>query len=189
MLLCATGVSEYKLGIWECSGTAGLVFHGIGPVSFLDLLDRGQDHRSGLARSDDHQGPNLLLGSPMVEEAECGDAPNLLSTPHRDYERWVREQRTQMFAASGFDAKAGHCGHRAQSLETCLLQPAAGVSLPRGWTTANNCDILRRAPLACIALADTDLSGDPGHTTAIEEGTARGRSATTSKIPLKSSTA
>ena len=107
-------------------------------------------------------------GLSMVEQQNAGRA-ELLSTSYRDYERRVREQLTEMFAASGFDAKRDIAGIVLNRWGHAYCSPQPGFFFGQDGQPANR-DILRRAPFGRIAFANTDLSGDPGHTTAIEEG-------------------
>jgi spermidine dehydrogenase len=107
-------------------------------------------------------------GLTMVEQQDAGRA-ELLSTSYRDYERRVREQLTEMFAASGFDAKRDIAGIVLNRWGHAYCSPQPGFFFGQNGQLANR-DILRRAPFGRIAFANTDLSGDPGHTTAIEEG-------------------
>ncbi len=107
-------------------------------------------------------------GLPLVEQQTAGRA-ELLSTSFRDYERRVREQLTEMFAASGFDAKRDVAGIVLNRWGHAYCSPQPGFFFGKDGQPAPR-EILRRAPFGRIAFANTDLSGDPGHTTAIAEG-------------------
>ncbi len=107
-------------------------------------------------------------GLPLVEQQQAGRA-ELLSTSFRDYERRVREQLTEMFAASGFDAKRDVAGIVLNRWGHAYCSPQPGFFFGKDGQQAPR-EILRRAPFGRIAFANTDLSGDPGHTTAIAEG-------------------
>ena len=107
-------------------------------------------------------------GLPLVEQQTAGRA-ELLSTSFRDYERRVREQLTEMFAASGFDAKRDVAGIVLNRWGHAYCSPQPGFFFGKDGKPAPR-EILRRAPFGRIAFANTDLSGDPGHVTAIAEG-------------------
>jgi spermidine dehydrogenase len=107
-------------------------------------------------------------GLPLVEQQQAGRA-ELLSTSFRDYERRVREQLTEMFAASGFDVKRDVAGIVLNRWGHAYCSPQPGFFFGKDGQPAPR-EILRRAPFGRIAFANTDLSGDPGHHTAIAEG-------------------
>jgi spermidine dehydrogenase len=104
-----------------------------------------------------------------LEEQQNAGRAELLSTSYRDYERRVREQLTEMFAASGFDAKRDIAGIVLNRWGHAYCSPQPGFFFGQDGQPAKR-EILRRAPFGRIAFANTDLSGDPGHATAIEEG-------------------
>jgi spermidine dehydrogenase len=107
-------------------------------------------------------------GLPLVDQQTAGRA-ELLSTSFRDYERRVREQLAGMFAASGFDPKRDVAGLVLNRWGHAYCSPQPGFFFGKDGQPAPR-EILRRAPFGRIAFANTDLSGDPGHTTAIAEG-------------------
>lgn len=107
-------------------------------------------------------------GQSMVEQQNAGRA-ELLSNSFRDYERRVREQLTEMFASTGFDAKRDIAGIVLNRWGHAYCSPQPGFFFGKDGQPAPR-EILRRAPFGRIAFANTDLSGDPGHATAIEEG-------------------
>jgi spermidine dehydrogenase len=107
-------------------------------------------------------------GLPMQEQQKAGRA-ELLSTSFRDYERRVREQLTEMFASSGFDARRDIAGIVLNRWGHAYCSPQPGFFFGKDGQAAPR-EILRRAPFGRIAFANTDLSGDPGHHTAVAEG-------------------
>ncbi len=107
-------------------------------------------------------------GLSMVEQQNAGRA-ELLSTSFREYERRVREQLTEMFAASGFDARRDIAGVVLNRWGHAYCSPQPGFFFGKDGQVAPR-EILRRAPFGRIAFANTDLSGDPGHATAVLEG-------------------
>ena len=96
-------------------------------------------------------------------------ATGLLSLDPTEDPRRVREQLTEMFAATGFDAKRDIAGIVLNRWGHAYCSPQPGFFFGLDGKPAPR-DILRRAPFGRIAFANTDLSGDPGHQTAIAEG-------------------
>jgi spermidine dehydrogenase len=107
-------------------------------------------------------------GLPMVEQQSAGRA-ELISTPFSGYERRVREQLSEMFSGTGFDAKRDIAGIVLNRWGHAYCSPQPGFFFGKDGQPAAR-EILRRAPFGRIAFANTDLSGDPGYTTAIFEG-------------------
>jgi spermidine dehydrogenase len=110
----------------------------------------------------------LKPGLPMAEQQNAGRA-ELISTSFREYERRVREQLTEMFASTGFDAKRDVAGIVLNRWGHAYCSPQPGFFFGKDGQPAPR-EILRRAPFGRIAFANTDLSGDPGHHTAVFEG-------------------
>jgi len=107
-------------------------------------------------------------GLPMEEQQTRGRA-ELLSTPFREYERKIRDQLTDMFAASGFDARRDIAGIILNRWGHAYASPQPGFFFGKDGKPPFR-DILRNSSFGRIAFANTDLSGDPSHVTAIEEG-------------------
>ena len=107
-------------------------------------------------------------GLPLTDQQSAGRA-ELLSNSFVDYERKTREQLTQMFAGSGFNPKRDVAGIVLNRWGHAYCSPQPGFFFGKDGQPAPR-EILRRAPFGRIAFANTDLSGDPGHTTAIAEG-------------------
>jgi spermidine dehydrogenase len=112
--------------------------------------------------------PFYYPGLPVSEQCSKGRA-ELLSTPFRDFERKVREQFTEMFSMSGFDARpdiAGiilnRWGHHFIVAQPGFIYGKDGKPSPP--------EVLRKAPFGRIAFANTDLTADSGHQLAIQEG-------------------
>jgi spermidine dehydrogenase len=115
----------YKLGI-----SGGQWFEGFGSFTEVRKMARfGVD--------DPYAGPEFPTvltffvdfakpGLPALEQGHQGRA-ELLSTSYRDYERVIREQMTEMFSASGFDARRDIARNCAESLGTRLYQSPAGL--------------------------------------------------------------
>jgi spermidine dehydrogenase len=112
--------------------------------------------------------PYYYPGLPVAEQCSKGRA-ELLSTPFRDYERKVREQFTEMFAASGFDAKRDIAGIILNRWGHHFVVPQPGITYGRDGKPAPG-DVLRKAPFGRIAFANTDVTADSGHDKAMMEG-------------------
>jgi spermidine dehydrogenase len=106
-------------------------------------------------------------GKPLQEQGNLGRA-QLLSTSFRDYERQIRAQLTEMFAASGFDATRDIAGIVLNRWGHAYGSPQPGFFFGKDGNPAPR-DILRASPFGRIAFANTDLSGTPDHRTAIGE--------------------
>jgi spermidine dehydrogenase len=110
----------------------------------------------------------LRPGLPMAEQQNAGRA-ELLATSFAQYERRVREQLSEMFSSTGFDARRDIAGIVLNRWGHAYCSPQPGFFFGKDGKPAPR-EILRRAPFGRIAFANTDLSGDPGHHTAIFEG-------------------
>lgn len=156
----------YKLGI-----SGGYWFEGLGcfaairkqPTFSTPVKTIGPDSPVALTLK-------VLFCRPGLSIQEQGDRgrAEILNTSFRQYEIQIREQLTEMFGASGFAARrdiAGiilnRWGHAYGSPQPGFFFGKNGQSAPR--------DILRQSSFGRIAFANTDLSGDPNHQTAITE--------------------
>lgn len=92
----------------------------------------------------------------------------LLGTPFRDYERRIREQFTEMFAVSGFDAQRDIAGIVLNRWGHAYLSPQPGFFFGRDGRPASR-EVLRHAPFGRIAFANTDLAGAMDHRFSILE--------------------
>ena len=92
----------------------------------------------------------------------------MLSTSFREYERKIREQLTEMFSRSGFDASRDIAGIILNRWGHAYLSPQPGFFFGKAGKPAPR-DVLRNAPCGRIAFANTDLSGAMDHKTAITE--------------------
>jgi len=107
------------------------------------------------------------LGLPIQEQGNRGRA-ELLSTPFRQYELKLREQLTDMFGGSGFDARRDIAGIILNRWGHAYCSPQPGFFFGKDGRPAPR-DVLRNASFGRIAFANTDLSGDPSHETSINE--------------------
>ncbi len=106
-------------------------------------------------------------GYSTEEQGNLGRA-ELLGTSFRDYERRIREQFTEMFAAYGFDAKRDIAGIILNRWGHAYLSPQPGFFFGREGRPAPR-EILRNAPFGRIAFANTDLAGAMDHRYSILE--------------------
>jgi spermidine dehydrogenase len=157
----------YKLGI-----SGGFWFEGLGvyagvrtvPTFSTEVKTIGPDSPVVLTLKVLFCRPGLSM-----EEQQNRGRAEILSTSFRDYERKIRDQMTDMFSGSGFDAKRDIAGIILNRWGHAYASPQPGFFFGKDGKPAFR-DILRRAAFGRIAFANTDLSGDPSYATAIEEG-------------------
>ncbi len=157
----------YKLGI-----SGGFWFEGLGvfagvravPTFSTELKTIGPDSPVVLTQKVLFCRPGLTM-----EEQQNRGRTEILATSFREYERKLRDQMTEMFSGSGFDAKRDIAGIILNRWGHAYASPQPGFFFGKDGKPAFR-DILRNAPFGRIAFANTDLSGDPSHVTAIEEG-------------------
>jgi spermidine dehydrogenase len=104
-----------------------------------------------------------------MEEQQSRGRNELLATSYKDYERKIREQMTQMFSGTGFDAKRDIAGIVLNRWGHAYASPQPGFFFGKDGKPSPR-DILRNAPFGRISFANTDLAGSAGHTIAIAEG-------------------
>jgi spermidine dehydrogenase len=92
----------------------------------------------------------------------------MLSTSFKEYERQIREQFTEMFGPSGFDARRDIAGIILNRWGHAYLSPQPGFFFGRNGQPAPR-EVLRRAPFGRIAFANTDLTGCMDHRYSILE--------------------
>src|ERR1700733_14482549 len=107
-------------------------------------------------------------GHTAEEQGHMGRA-EMISTPFREYERQIRQQFTDMFAHSGFDASRDIAGIILNRWGHAYASPPPGFYLGKDGNPAPG-DVLRAAPFGRIAFANVDLSGMPDHKSSIIEG-------------------
>lgn len=156
----------YKLGISACQW-----FEGLGNYV--------QVHKLALCGAESPTiGPDspivltvkVLFSSPGHSTADQGHLgrAQLISTPFREYERQIRQQFTDMFAHTGFDASRDIAGIILNRWGHAYLSPAPGFFFGKDGDPAPS-DVLRAAPFGRIAFANTDLSGVADHRSSITE--------------------
>jgi spermidine dehydrogenase len=156
----------YRMGISGCQW-----FEGLGNYT--------QVHKLAQCGSDE---PTIGPDSPVVltvkvlfshpgrtteEQGHMGRA-ELISTPFREYERQIRQQFSEMFGHSGFDASRDIAGIILNRWGHAYLSPAPGFFFGNGSQPAPS-DVLRAGPFGRIAFANTDLSGVADHRSSIIE--------------------
>jgi len=106
-------------------------------------------------------------GKPAEQQGHMGRG-EMIATPFREYERQIRQQFTDMFARSGFDASRDIAGIILNRWGHAYASPAPGFYFGKDGKPAPG-DVLRAAPFGRIAFANTDLSGMPDHKSSIIE--------------------
>src|SRR5580658_1665163 len=92
----------------------------------------------------------------------------MLTTSFREYERRIRQQFTEMFARTGFDAKRDIAGIILNRWGHAYLNPQPGFFFGKDGKPAPS-DVLRATPFGRLAFANTDLAGIMDHRSSILE--------------------
>lgn len=156
----------YKLGISGCQWFEGLgSFTAVRKVPLFSTESKtiGPDSPVVLTLKVLFTHPGL----PLKDQGNLGRA-ELLSTSFREYERKIREQLTEMFSQSGFEAQRDIAGIVLNRWGHAYVSPQPGFFFGKDGNPAPR-QILRAAPFGRIAFANTELSGAPDHRTAITE--------------------
>ncbi len=106
-------------------------------------------------------------GLPAAQQAHLGRA-ELISTPYAVYEQKVREQMTELFGASGFDAKRDIAGVILNRFGHAFIIPQPGFFFGADGKPAAR-DALRDGPFGRIAFSHSDLAGAMDHRNAFME--------------------
>ncbi len=106
-------------------------------------------------------------GLPTADQGHRGRG-EMLATSFRDYERQIREQFTEMFGRSGFDAGRDIKGIILNRWGHAYLNPQPGFFFGKDGKPAPS-EVLRAAPFGRIACANTDLAGIMDHRCSILE--------------------
>jgi len=106
-------------------------------------------------------------GEPTEEQGNKGRR-EMMSTSFKDYETRIREQFTEMFAGTGFDAQRDIAGIILNRWGHAYLSPQPGFFFGREGKPAAR-EILRNAPFGRTAFANTDLAGAMDHRFSILE--------------------
>ena len=106
-------------------------------------------------------------GHTTEDQGHMGRA-EMIATPFREYERQIRQQFTDMFVRTGFDASRDIAGIILNRWGHAYASPAPGFYFGKDGRPAPG-DVLRGAPFGRIAFANVDLSGMPDHKSSIIE--------------------
>lgn len=106
-------------------------------------------------------------GLPARKQGQLGRA-ELLGTSFADYERQIREQMTEMFGPSGFDAKRDIAGIVLNRFGHAFINPQPGFFFGLNGKPAFR-DALRNGPFGRIAFSHCDLAGAMDHRNAFLE--------------------
>jgi spermidine dehydrogenase len=112
----------------------------------------------------------VLYSYPGYSAEEQGNRGRgeMLGTSFRDYERQIRDQFTEMFAGSGFDAQRDIAGIILNRWGHAYLSPQPGFFFGREGRPAPR-EVLRNRPFGRLAFANTDLAGAMDHRYSILE--------------------
>jgi spermidine dehydrogenase len=113
----------------------------------------------------------ILYSYPGLSTEEQGNRGRMemLGTSFKEYEGRIRQQFTDMFGASGFDAQRDIAGIILNRWGHAYLSPQPGFFFGRNGQPAPR-ETLREAPFGRIAFANTDLVGAMDHRFSILEG-------------------
>ena len=100
-------------------------------------------------------------GLPARAQGQLGRA-EMISTPFVEYERRIREQMTEMFGGSGFDAKRDIAGIVLNRFGHAFVNPQPGFFFGLDGKPAAR-DALRDGPFGRIAFSHSDLAGAMDH--------------------------
>ena len=106
-------------------------------------------------------------GLPARTQGQLGRA-EILSTSFTDYERQMREQLTDMFAATGFDAKRDIAGIVLNRFGHAFINPQPGFFFGLDGKPAPR-EALRNGPFGRIGFSHCDLAGAMDHRNAFIE--------------------
>lgn len=156
----------YKMGISGCRW-----FEGIG--NYIDVVRTaviGGENATIDPNSPIVFSVKVLYSYPGMATEDQGKRGRveMLATSFRDYEQRIREQFSEMFSASGFDAKRDIAGIILNRWGHAYLNPQPGFFFGMNGEPAAR-DILRSAPFGRVAFANTDLAGAMDHRYSILE--------------------
>jgi spermidine dehydrogenase len=92
----------------------------------------------------------------------------MIAIPFREYERRIRQQFTDMFSGTGFEAERDIAGIVLNRWGHAYLSPQPGFFFGKDGKPAPR-DVLRAKPFGRIAFANTDLAGAMDHRFSILE--------------------
>jgi spermidine dehydrogenase len=106
-------------------------------------------------------------GAPIADQGHRGRA-EMLATPFNEYEKQIRQQFTDMFGRTGFDARRDIAGIILNRWGHAYLNPQPGFFFGKDGKPAPS-EVLRATPFGRIAFANTDLAGIMDHRCSILE--------------------
>ncbi len=106
-------------------------------------------------------------GLPTQEQGIRG-RNEMIATSFKEYEQQIRDQFSDMFSRSGFDAKRDIAGIILNRWGHAYLNPQPGFFFGKDGKPAPS-DVLRGTPFGRVAFANTDLAGIMDHRTSILE--------------------
>jgi spermidine dehydrogenase len=106
-------------------------------------------------------------GFPIADQGRRGRR-EVLGTSFSEYERQIRQQFTDMFARTGFDARRDIAGIILNRWGHAYLNPQPGFFFGKDGKPAPS-EVLRATPFGRIAFANTDLAGIMDHRSSILE--------------------
>jgi spermidine dehydrogenase len=106
-------------------------------------------------------------GLPIADQGHRGRG-EMLATPFSEYERQIRQQFTDMFGRTGFDARRDIAGIILNRWGHAYLNPQPGFFFGKDGKPAPS-EVLRAAPFGRIVFANTDLAGIMDHRSSILE--------------------
>ncbi len=106
-------------------------------------------------------------GLPAAQQTHLGRT-EILATTYETYERRLREQMTEMFGPSGFDAKRDIAGIVLNRFGHAFINPQPGFFFGLNGKPAAR-DALRNGPFGRIAFSHSDLAGAMDHRNAFME--------------------
>lgn len=156
----------YKMGISGCRW-----FEGIGNyLEVRKIATLGSDSRTISPDSPVVLTLKVLYTYPGLTTAAQGHKgrAEMISMSFREYERQIRQQFTEMFERTGFDARRDIAGIILNRWGHAYLNPQPGFFFGPGGKPAAR-QVLRQCPFGRIAFANTDLAGIMDHRCSIQE--------------------
>ena len=157
----------YNMGLSGCRWFGGLVGNY---MEVRKLALTGQEDPTISPDSPVVLSIKVLYSYPGLSTEEQGKRGRgeMMSTPFREYEGRIRQQFTDMFAGSGFDANSDIAGIILNRWGHAYLSPQPGFFFGKDGKPAPR-QVLRKAPFGRVAFANTDLAGAMDHRFSIVE--------------------
>lgn len=157
----------YNMGLSGCRWFGGLVGNY---MEVRKLALTGQEDATISPDSPVVLSVKVLYSYPGLSTEEQGKRGRgeMMSTSFREYERRIRQQFSDMFAGSGFDANRDIAGIILNRWGHAYLSPQPGFFFGKDGKPAPR-QVLRKAPFGRVAFANTDLAGAMDHRFSIVE--------------------